>query len=581
MSDTVYKQRIRAALAEKTWFGFDLDDTLHEFRRASSAATTKTLEAVSQRHGTHVAALKEEYSSILRDKTANAFSDGKTSFEYRSDRFVSLLERFSLSYTPEFINHLLDIYENTLTESLQLKNGAMELLLQLKTMGKKVAVITEGPQDAQERTVKQLGIAEHIDVLATTNFFGVSKTEGLFAEVLKHAQIPESEMVYVGDSVYPVMAPIRVGLIGLSSSAATAWAANSHLKYLLSPRGSSKYQITALCNSSVDAAQRAIKDHNLPAETKAYGDPADLAVDPDVDLVVVSVRVDLHHKTALPSVEAGKHVYVEWPLAQDVQHASELTAAAQKAGGKTLVGIQGRTVPVFLKIRDLLREGRVGKVLSSEVKAAGGLVDREVIPTQLKYFTDKAIGGNIVTIGFGHLFDQIQYILGDVSNLKSHTQIQRPNVKIRDPQTKEITETVKSNVPDLVITTGTLPASDITAENATLLVRFRKGQPFKGEAPLVWTINGEKGEIRLTSDVSTSLQASAQVQDIRIEVHDFESDEVETVEWGWEDWEAELPPLARSIGAAYEAFAEGKEVPTFEDALKRHEQIESILSSSA
>jgi len=36
--------RLRAILAEKTWIAFDLDDTLHEFRRSSGAATTKVLE---------------------------------------------------------------------------------------------------------------------------------------------------------------------------------------------------------------------------------------------------------------------------------------------------------------------------------------------------------------------------------------------------------------------------------------------------------------------------------------------------------------------------------------------------------
>ncbi|KAF4832384.1 Galactose/lactose metabolism regulatory protein GAL80 [Colletotrichum tropicale] len=375
------------------------------------------------------------------------------------------------------------------------------------------------------------------------------------------------------------MAPIRVGIIGLSASAKTAWASRAHLPYLLSPLGHSKYQITALLNSSVDAANRAIKAYDLPAETKAYGNPEDLAGDPNVDLVVVSVRVDLHHDTALPSVKADKDVYIEWPLAQDAKHAKVLADAAKNAGGETLVGIQGRTVPLYHKIGDLLREGRIGKVLSSEVKAAGGLIDRAVVPVDLKYFTDMSIGGNIFTIGFGHLFDQVQHVLGDASNFKSHLQIQRPDVKIKDAKTGEIVETVRSNVPDLVIAAGTLPASDIVSEGATLHLRYRKGQAFKGDAPLVWTINGEKGEIKLTSNVSTALQAFADPKDIRIEVHDFEKDEVDEVTWGWGDWESELPFPSRSIGAVYEAHAQGepKDIATFEDALKRHQQLEEIF----
>ncbi|KAI3547378.1 hypothetical protein CSPX01_03815 [Colletotrichum filicis] len=149
MDGSNISSQVKANLVEKPWFGFDLDDTLHEFRRASSAATTKTLEAISRKHGTPVDELEEAYGHVLRVKTAAAFSDGKTSFEYRRERFSSVLDRFgSPSDDAAFLDSLLDIYERTLNESLQLKDGAEALLKKLKTMGKKVVVITEGPQDA-------------------------------------------------------------------------------------------------------------------------------------------------------------------------------------------------------------------------------------------------------------------------------------------------------------------------------------------------------------------------------------------------------------------------------------------------
>lgn len=198
------------------------------------------------------------------------------------------------------------------------------------------------------------------------------------------------------------MAPIRTAIIGLSSSAATSWASGAHLPYLLSPRGRAKYDIVALCNSSVDAAQRAIEAFTLSAKTKAYGDPQSVADDPDIDLVVCCTRVDVHHSTILPSIKAGKTVYVEWPLAQDVKHVSELVEAAKKSGSKTIMGMQGRLAPPVVKIREILESGRIGQVLSSEVRMFGGSNDREILPTGLKYFTDSSVGGNIYTIGYGH-----------------------------------------------------------------------------------------------------------------------------------------------------------------------------------
>jgi hypothetical protein len=52
--------RLRAILTEKTWFGFDLDDTLHEFRRSSGTATNKVIEKISERYGIPIPALKDE-----------------------------------------------------------------------------------------------------------------------------------------------------------------------------------------------------------------------------------------------------------------------------------------------------------------------------------------------------------------------------------------------------------------------------------------------------------------------------------------------------------------------------------------
>lgn len=196
---------------------------------------------------------------------------------------------------------------------------------------------------------------------------------------------------------------IRVGFIGLSANAAgTSWASNAHLPYFLSARGREQYKLVALANTSVESAQASIKKYGLDPSTKAYGDVQQLADDPDVDLVVVSTRVDDHYRTGLPSVKAGKAVFIEWPLAQDAKHAKELVEAAKKSGSKTVVGVQGRYSPPILKLKEVIDGGIIGEVLSSEIVAAGGTWDRVKLGEKLGYFTDKAVGGNPITIGFGH-----------------------------------------------------------------------------------------------------------------------------------------------------------------------------------
>jgi predicted dehydrogenase len=200
----------------------------------------------------------------------------------------------------------------------------------------------------------------------------------------------------------PRKAPLRTALIGLSSTAITSWASKAHLPGLLTSTGRSKLPITALLNSSVAAAQSAIKTYDLSPDTKAYGSPQDLADDPDVDLVICNTRVDKHFETILPSVKAGKDVFVEWPIAGNLEDVETLVQEARKSGSRVAVGLQRRWAPPVVKLRDLLAEGKLGKVLSADVRAFGGIMDREILPEGLMYFADRKIGGNPITISFGH-----------------------------------------------------------------------------------------------------------------------------------------------------------------------------------
>ncbi|KAJ3515261.1 hypothetical protein NM208_g14984 [Fusarium decemcellulare] len=196
---TSNQEKLITALRTKTWFGFDLDDTLHEFRRASRAATTHCLNRIAIKNPqVKLEDLQEQYQAILKQGTAGAFTDGKSSHDYRRERFTATLRHFELSH--DLIEDLLEDYERVLVENLTLKAGALSLLKAIKSSGRKIAVITEGPQDAQERAVRDLGIANYIDFLATTNHFGVAKTSGLFGKVLGHLEIQPSEIAYVGDS---------------------------------------------------------------------------------------------------------------------------------------------------------------------------------------------------------------------------------------------------------------------------------------------------------------------------------------------------------------------------------------------
>lgn len=202
-------EKMRNLLREKVWFAFDLDDTLHEFRKASSAAAAAVFQYLHIAHHIAVDDLSSTYSTILLQKTSSAFTDGRTSAEYRKERFSALLESHTLASDEVLLDHLAGLYKDILEKSLQLKSGALHLLQHLRVVGKKIMIITEGPFDAQQWTMTALDIAPYVDILVTTNDMGKSKVDGLFAAVLQKFGIKPDDMIYIGDNAVRDVAPAR------------------------------------------------------------------------------------------------------------------------------------------------------------------------------------------------------------------------------------------------------------------------------------------------------------------------------------------------------------------------------------
>lgn len=391
------------------------------------------------------------------------------------------------------------------------------------------------------------------------------------------------------------MAPIRVAIIGLSASAITSWAAEGHLPYLLLPRAKEHYEIVALLNSSVQAAEAARAHFQLPAAVRAHGDPAALAADDGVDLVVCCTRVDTHANLVRPSLEAGKAAFVEWPIASGL--ASALTLGGLPGSARSVAGLQGRVCQPVLRLKELVRSGRVGRVLSSEARVFANILPRDSLSEGMAYFADRSMGGNALTITFGHVIDYIHDVLGEWEGgaAASTMQVQRPLIQILGADGAPA-RTVRSDVPDFLAVNGRLaPGKKNVVDGASLAVTFRLGPPFKGQPAFVWSINGEKGEILLTSPSGPYIFSGDSYREpVQIQVHDHETDEVVDVEVGWKDWQEELPLRARATGEIYERFAkwwdsgasgepgelpEAEAFPSLAHSLDRMKEFDTLLKT--
>jgi predicted dehydrogenase len=93
-----------------------------------------------------------------------------------------------------------------------------------------------------------------------------------------------------------------------------------------------------------------------------YPDPASLLNDPSVDAVAICVPTALHAEYALNAIEAGKHVFVEKPLALKLEDCDKLVEATDSAKGLVTVGFNLRHHHLVLRARKIIRSGRLGQI---------------------------------------------------------------------------------------------------------------------------------------------------------------------------------------------------------------------------
>jgi predicted dehydrogenase len=129
------------------------------------------------------------------------------------------------------------------------------------------------------------------------------------------------------------------------------------------------------------------------------------------------VRVPSHYAPTKAALEAGKHVYCEWPLGRTTAEAVELAALAKAQGLVTAVGLQARVNPAVMQLKELIEAGYVGEVMAVHVcLMREGVLSR---PSHRTWQRDAELGANTLTIANGHTVDAMRFVVGDFSRLSA------------------------------------------------------------------------------------------------------------------------------------------------------------------
>lgn len=199
------------------------------------------------------------------------------------------------------------------------------------------------------------------------------------------------------------MAPIRIAIIGLNVNVLPHLIGGQWgVKHIAALKALPQYSIVAVCNTSVESATRAIKTHELGPDVRAYGSGADLAADPDVDMISIVVSVDFHYELAVPAIEAGKDLYIEYPAANSAAEVEKLIRLAKEKGVRVAIGAQAVADPVQRQLKRLLSEGAVGDVVYTSFQGQIPLVTSDGWFHSLKWWLERGGPCNRLVVFLGH-----------------------------------------------------------------------------------------------------------------------------------------------------------------------------------
>jgi predicted dehydrogenase len=377
------------------------------------------------------------------------------------------------------------------------------------------------------------------------------------------SKVPPTEARETTSALAIPKSTLGVGIIGVN--AAWGWAATAHIPAL---RALPNYEIRALSARSPESARAAGEAFGIKA---VFPDHEQLVIQPDIDVVAVTVKVPHHRELVSAALAAGKAVYCEWPLGRDLDEARAMAALAAQQGVRTVVGLQARQAPAIEFVQQLLSDGYVGEVLSTSLVGLSVLGGTLVQPNA--YMLDKTNGANLLTVAFGHSLDILNYVLGEFANLSAVSDLRRPLLTI-----EETGEQIVKTAVDQIAVIGTLTSGAIAS------VHIREA--VAGGTGFLWEINGTDGTLRITADAALPEIYPLTVAGARGR---NEPAELAIPAALTQKWPA-LVPLegapAFNVGRAYAAFAADIDngthtVPDFADAVRRHEVIAAIEKSAA
>jgi len=170
-------------------------------------------------------------------------------------------------------------------------------------------------------------------------------------------------------------------------------------------------RLVAVGNRTYKKAEDYAARHGVP---KVHRNPRDVIHNPEVDIVYIATPPGSHMAYALETIEEGKPLYIEKPMARTWNECNIINEAAEKKGVPVYVAYYRRSLEYFKKVRSIIRQGDLGQILHINMRQyfAARHEDYESQDLPWRVIPEDAGGGYFHDMGC-HALDILFYIFGD------------------------------------------------------------------------------------------------------------------------------------------------------------------------
>lgn len=189
-------------------------------------------------------------------------------------------------------------------------------------------------------------------------------------------------------------------------------------------------RLVAVMRRSAEHAADYARRHGVP---KWYSDANSLIEDPDVNAIYIATPPNAHRELALQAAAAGKPVYVEKPMARTYRECQDMIATCAGADVPLYVAYYRRTLPHFVKIKELLESDVIGEVRYVRIEINQQLVPQVVRNMDNNWRVDPEVaGGGYFYDLASHQLDFLDFAMGPIKTAKGIVANQVGNYAAED-----------------------------------------------------------------------------------------------------------------------------------------------------